>query len=95
MISDFGDSTKAEVDSRIERAVDQNLTTVAQSWRLVRALIDQLRNSSVAKSVSSTNGTGDSESADGLSPEKQEIDSAMAPAQLAKSGRKLSANAAV
>ena len=59
MIADFGDGAEAEVDSRIVHAVDQDLPTVAQSWRLIRRFIVQLRNGSAAEPVSSTNGTGD------------------------------------
>ena len=67
LIADFGDGAEAEVDSRIVHAVDQDLPTVAQSWRLIRRFIVQLRNCSAAEPAKPTNGTGDSESADRLS----------------------------
>ena len=67
MISDFGDGAETEVDSRIAQAADQDLPTMAQSWRLIRKFIVQLRNCSAAEPTKPANGTGDSESADGLS----------------------------
>lgn len=43
MIEEFGADAEAEVEARIARAVSQNLSASAESWRTVKQLLPELR----------------------------------------------------
>ncbi len=57
MIDDLGMGAESEVEARIARAAEQNLPTIAASWRSVGALVSEMRRKADGDAPGDNDGT--------------------------------------